>query len=160
MSSRRRSREPLEAGCIPEMAVVVLCTACWRELPGGARVCPDCGASAAFLTARSCEEKLWAAVKHPIGEVRQRAATLLGRVCGPEAREPLLALAESASDPYLAVAALMGLQALARRHTLEPIDWLHFTRPGHPMQVRFAAVQILRAGAGMPLEVPPGEAGR
>jgi hypothetical protein len=70
------------------------CAACWREMPVAVAVCPSCGASAASLSLRSYEEKLWSALRHPIGDVRERAAVLLGKVCGPDARRSLLVLAE------------------------------------------------------------------
>ena len=144
MSSRKRLKEQVTpavpTGC-------ELCAGCWTEVPRGTRSCPVCGASTEELSSRGYEEKLSAALVHPIGEVRERAATLLGRVGGPHARERLLDLAENSSDHYLAAAALKGLYVLSLRLGLPPIDWGRFAGSGHPLQVRFEAVAILRAEA-------------
>jgi diadenosine tetraphosphatase ApaH/serine/threonine PP2A family protein phosphatase len=94
---------------IPLETQLSFCSACWRTIPTGAGSCPGCGTDLAALTARPYTEKLLATLEHPIGEVGERAASLLGEVAGHEAREPLTRLAEKSSDPYLAAAALRGL---------------------------------------------------
>jgi HEAT repeat protein len=121
------------------------CSVCWRTLPAAADRCPGCGADVAALTARPYTEKLLSALEHPIGEVRERAATLLGEVAGQEARDPLTRLAAKSSDPYLAAAALWGLYRLSERHPkMEPVNWRDFTAPDRPITVRAAAVEICR----------------
>jgi hypothetical protein len=156
MSTRCRPAGPSRAMSSPESLALASCTACWHEVSIGASRCPACGADTVPLSRQSYERKLWIALKHPNGEVRQRAAVLLGEVSGPDARGPLLVLAEAECDPYLAAAALKGLQSLTHRHALQSIDWRHFAQPGHPLPVRFTAVQILK-NEGL---VPSGPSGR
>jgi hypothetical protein len=134
---------------IPLETQLSFCSACWRTIPTGAGSCPGCGTDLAALTARPYTEKLLATLEHPIGEVGERAASLLGEVAGHEAREPLTRVAEKSSDPYLAAAALRGLYRLSERHpSMEPVDWRAFTAPDRPITVRAAAVEICRRLAG------------
>jgi hypothetical protein len=147
MNTRRRPAGSSGASSPTRSLPAAFCAACWREIPITASVCPACGANAESLSERSYEEKLRKAREHPIGEVRERAAVLLGKAGRPDAHGPLLLLAETESDPYLAAAALKGLQFLTHRHRIELIDWKHFSRSGHPLPVRVAAVQILKAEA-------------
>lgn len=136
MPSGQGSRKP---------AAPSFCPACWRTIASDETRCRGCGADIPALSARTYAEKLLGALGHPIGEVRERAARLLGDVGGPEAREPLELLAGESPDPYLAAAALWGLKTLLERHPdLEPVDWKAFAGPDRPITVRVAAAEILK----------------
>jgi HEAT repeat protein len=103
--------------------------------------------SIASLADEPYEAKLQRALRHPIGEVRERAATLLGEVAGPQVRPVLLDLVLQEADIYLAAAALRGLARLQQRHPgLLPVDWKAFISPEHPLLVRVAALEVLRSG--------------
>jgi HEAT repeat protein len=123
------------------------CPACWSSVSFSNPTCPRCGASIAKLSGDPYAEKLQRALHHPIGEIRERAARLLGEIGGPEAQPVLLGLVRQETDTYLASAALEGLARLLARHPeLPPIDWEAFTRSNYPLLVRVAAARILRSG--------------
>src|ERR1700693_4061783 len=75
------------------------CPACWTTLSASDTRCRACGAEIEGLSSRPYPRKLLAALNHPIGEVRDRAAKLLGEVGEREA--------------YLAATALASLSKLA-----------------------------------------------
>lgn len=54
------------------------CMQCFSMMPRAATVCPVCGHAAVALTARSYREKLVAALRHPLAEVRMRVVIALG----------------------------------------------------------------------------------
>ena len=120
------------------------CPGCWSPLPGDARRCARCGAGIEALSERPYAVKILTALGHPIGDVRERAARLLGEVGGPDTREILLQVADDGRDPYRARCALHGLARLIERFPdLPPVDWARFTRAERPISVRIAAVEIL-----------------
>jgi HEAT repeat protein len=105
--------------------------------------CWACGSDIGSLSARSYEEKLVSALTHPLTHVRERAALLLGAIGGPEAFEHLMRRARATGDPFVAAAALHGLEALRVRHPdLPPVDWRSFAGPESPFLVRFAVDEI------------------
>jgi hypothetical protein len=122
---------------------VTLCPACWSRLSASDTLCRECGAEIEAFSLRPYATKLVAALSHPIGEVRERAAKLLGDVGERPAREPLIKIANESGDPYLAAAALESLARLLERFPdLPPVDWTQFVRPERPITVRVAAVEI------------------
>lgn len=125
-------------------ATFAFCPACWGTLSSIDTRCRECGAEIEALSSRSYPEKLLAALDHPIGDVRERAAKLLGEVGEREAREPLIRIATESRDKYLAATALESLAMLLERFPdLPPVDWTEFAKPGRPITVRIAAVEIL-----------------
>ncbi len=129
---------------VHDPGIKAFCPSCWAVIWLADPVCPRCGAELASLSVRGYEEKLLAALDHPVTEVRERSALLLGAVAGPEAYEPLLSRARATRDPFLAAAALRGLAALLRRHpSLPRVDWRAFDSSDVPLLVRFAAEEIL-----------------
>ncbi len=102
------------------------CMHCFSMMPRAATVCPVCGQAAVALTARSYREKLVAALRHPLAEVRMRAIIALG----------LRREEEAASD----------LAECALRHPQDMIEGLEIvkslnTLPGG--QPRYQALQDL-----------------
>jgi len=123
------------------------CPACWTEAAFSLTACPHCGASISALSADVYSTKLVRALRHPISEIRERAARLLGNVGGPETRGELLRLVDQQADTYLAAAALEGLARLERRFPeLPQTVWKSFTGQEYPLLVRVAALEALRAG--------------
>lgn len=124
--------------------IKAFCPACWAIIPFELTTCRVCSADLASLTARDYETKLLAALRHPMTQVRERAALLLGVVGGLEVFDTLLACAEDEVDPWRAAAALRGLDALLKRFPkARGVDWKRFTDPERALAVRFAAQEIL-----------------
>jgi uncharacterized membrane protein YvbJ len=57
--------------------VIAFCTHCWTEVDSEDLQCPKCGADFGN-DARSYEQKLVAALRHPLPEARVRVCWLLG----------------------------------------------------------------------------------
>jgi HEAT repeat protein len=128
-----------------EDLVRAFCPACWRMLSASDSRCQECGAEIDALSSRPYATKLLAALDHPIGEVRERAAQILGEVGERDAREPLIRIATESRDPYLATTALKSLARLLERFPdLPPIDWTQFVRPELPITVRVAAIEVYK----------------
>jgi HEAT repeat protein len=96
--------------------------------------CPVCGLDLRQLSRHPYEMKLLRALAHPLGEVRGRAARLLGECGSPSAFAPLRALAsEGRGDPFVAAEALRGVARLRRRYPgLASPDWEKFRAPDQP----------------------------
>ncbi len=58
--------------------MLAFCTNCWQEMQAEQESCPHCGAKP-DADARSFEEKLAAALKHPLAAVRARICWVMGR---------------------------------------------------------------------------------
>jgi len=54
------------------------CPNCWENIPEGEQVCPKCGFRLDDFTNYEYEEKLIAALRHPVPERRIMAAQVLG----------------------------------------------------------------------------------
>ena len=123
--------------------IKAFCPACWSLIELDAVACRACGSDITSLSKRGYEEKLVAALAHPMTHVRERAALLLGAMGGPNAFGHLMRQARITDDQYVAAAALRGLEALRVRHPdLPPVDWKSFAGPESPLLVRFAAEEI------------------
>lgn len=70
-----------------------MCLACLQLIPAGASTCPECGAHLAAMLTSDEPAKLIEALKHPLGDVRMRAALALGWRRDASAVQPLLELA-------------------------------------------------------------------
>ena len=138
----RSERSDAESASVPA-GIKAFCPACWALIPFDASSCPVCGADIGSLTKRDYETKLVSALSHPLTHVRERAALLLGAVGSAVAFGPLMEKAHDDADPWLAAAALRGLEILRRRHPELPgVDWRRFAGPEAPLLVRFAADEI------------------
>jgi HEAT repeat protein len=138
----KSERIDAEPASVPA-GIKAFCPACWALIPFDASSCRVCGADVGSLTKRDYETKLVSALSHPLTHVRERAALLLGAVGSAVAFGPLLEKAHDDADPWLAAAALRGLEILRRRHPELPrIEWQRFAGPDAPVLVRFAADEI------------------
>lgn len=107
--------------------MIAFCTHCWAEIDSRDVRCVHCGAD---LTndPRPYEEKLAAALKHPLAETRARIYWLLGENQIVSAVPQLIATAEHDEDLFVqqaAVEALAGLRdnrALPLMHRLSQGD--------------------------------------
>lgn len=122
------------------MALTYFCPSCWSEV-GTARVCPHCGADLRDFAGESYAEKLVRALHHPEPTVPIRAAAILGKLGSQAAVEPLIELADSASDPYIQEAAVEALGKIGEPQAVPCLERL--SREG-PLRVRAAAKQALR----------------
>jgi DNA-directed RNA polymerase subunit RPC12/RpoP len=87
--------------------MLAFCTRCWSEISARDVVCPECGARVED-DPRSFEQKLVAALAHPLPETRARICWVLGRKKAGWAVPHLLhALADR--DLFVRVAALRAL---------------------------------------------------
>jgi ribosomal protein L40E len=69
---------------------VQICPACFAKIPNVAQQCKACGADIARLSARDYQEKLIAALSHPLADVRMRAIIALGVRGESEGADPLV----------------------------------------------------------------------
>ena len=126
-----------------------MCLACLQLIPAGATACPECGAHLAAMLAGDDLAKLVDALKHPLGEVRMRAALALGRHRDARAAQPLLELAlRDQRDIVEGFAAVGGLLMLGEggRSAL------------HELAERHLAQAVREAAADALLQLcPPGE---
>lgn len=93
------------------------CPSCFEEVAAGAERCPACG-TRLDRDERSYEDKLVAALSHPVRDRRIVAAELLGRIGARRAVPRLAELAEGEEDPYLQAAAARALARIDPRHPL------------------------------------------
>ena len=134
---------------VRDPGIKAFCPNCWTVVSFSLPACPRCGADLSALSGREYAVKLLGALDHPVTEVRERAALLLGAIAGPEAYEPLRRRARSSLDPFVAAAALQGLFTLLQRHpSLPTVDWRSFMSPERPFLVRIAAEEILATEGG------------
>lgn len=81
--------------------MVFFCQHCFKEIPPDATLCPYCGADIKSYDARSFEDKLIHALKHPLPETVGIAITVLGKIRSVRAIKPLKKLFSTSSDPYI-----------------------------------------------------------
>lgn len=87
--------------------MLAFCTKCWLEINADDTVCAHCGA-AVNDDPRSYEEKLRAALHHPLAPARARICWVLGRRGDPSAIPHLLRMLND-EDVYVHIAALKAL---------------------------------------------------
>jgi HEAT repeat protein len=121
------------------------CAACFHLVPADATACPACGADLAALSARDYQDKLLAALHHPLSEVRMRAIIALGWRGEALAAEPLVRCA--LRHPTDVVEGLQVVESLARlRDAGVARQALHTLQAQHPAHaVRVAAGQAEQA---------------
>ncbi len=121
-------------------AMIVYCPKCWAENQPGDKVCRRCGA---VLKARSGEDfvdKLIGALGHPEPLTRRHAAWILGELHERRALSPLIAAAESSSDPDLLEGAV---EALGKIGDASAVDALGKLLPKSYLSVKLKAVEAL-----------------
>ena len=87
--------------------MLAFCTRCWSEMYAKDTLCPRCGARVDD-DPRSFEEKLIAALEHPLPETRSRICWLLGQKRATWAIPHLVPMLHD-SDLFVRVAALRAL---------------------------------------------------
>lgn len=88
------------------MAMLAFCMRCWSQMSSGQATCPECGAQVDD-DPRSFEEKMVAALEHPLPETHVRICWLLGRT-GRWAVPHLICMLLD-EDVFVPVAALASL---------------------------------------------------
>ena len=91
--------------------MIVFCTHCWAEIDSADQRCRYCGVDLS-ADRRSYEEKLVAALQHPLPEARVRICWLLGENKILHAVSQLIELAEHDKDFFVQSAALEALGAM------------------------------------------------
>jgi hypothetical protein len=91
--------------------VIAFCTHCWTELDASIDRCPHCGIDQG-ADPRSYEEKLVAALAHPLPEARARVCWLIGENCIRTAVPRLMHVAEHDPDLFVQKAAVEALVTL------------------------------------------------
>lgn len=111
-----------------------ICPACFRLIPAETGVCPACGADLLALSARDYRDKLHAALKHPLAEVRMRVILALGWRGEPEAAEPLATC--TLRHPVDVVEGLAVVDALAQLGEAgrAALQRLAHTHPAHAVR--------------------------
>lgn len=87
--------------------MLAFCTRCWSEMYAKDTVCPRCGARV-DEDPRSFEQKLIAALEHPLPETRSRICWLLGQKRANWAVPHLIRMFDD-SDLFVRIAALRAL---------------------------------------------------
>ena len=88
------------------------CPQCWREVPADATECPSCGYDISAHEALSYEEKLIAALAHPIRENRLFAIQALGDPAYRGALPHLAKVLREAQDYYVLRETLVALSRI------------------------------------------------
>jgi HEAT repeat protein len=100
--------------------MVAFCTNCWRELSTSDARCPHCGAVLEH-DARSFEQKLIGALRHPLPETRARICWVLGQKRGAWAVPHLIPMLEDI-DLFVRLAALRGLGEIGDDAALAAVE--------------------------------------
>ena len=104
--------------------MIAFCTHCWTEIDASIDRCPHCGIDQG-ADPRSYEEKLVAALAHPLPEARARICWLIGENTIRTAVPCLMHMAEHDPDLFVqreAVKALGALQDLRSDSLLSTIS--------------------------------------
>jgi HEAT repeat protein len=120
--------------------MLAFCTRCWMEMHSDAAVCPHCGAKVDD-DPRAYDEKLKAALHHPLPHTRARICWLLGQRGGTAAIPNLLLMLKD-EDVYVRIAALRALGKIGDRSVL-PV--LEEAANNSSLIIRLAATQALEA---------------
>ncbi len=96
--------------------MIAFCTHCWTELDASIDQCPNCGTYQG-ADPRSYEEKLVAALEHPLPEARVRICWLIGENTVRAAVPGLIHMAEHDPDLFVQKAAVEALGKLKDRRS-------------------------------------------
>lgn len=115
------------------------CPRCWQIIKDP-HCCPDCGPCP---PGGDVVDKYVAALRHSEPTRAMLAAHVLGEIMRePRAIEPLIALAETSPDPYLARSAIRGL-GHQRDPRIAPALARRLQRPSTSVVVRLAIIEAL-----------------
>lgn len=115
--------------------MIVFCTHCWHECDSSDQVCPNCKADLT-LDARSYNEKLAAALEHPLPEARVRTCWLIGLNSVNEATGKLIEMVDRDPDIFVRRAAV---QTLGKLHSREAVTVLEKLAAGEDHWMRLEA---------------------
>jgi HEAT repeat protein len=119
------------------------CPRCWQDFNKDLSCCPYCDLDIQeFWKSKNYVEKLIVALDHPEKETPIRAAWLLGQLKDSRAVQPLIGLAKTTDDVYIARAAV---NALGKIDTPEARQFLG-TLAHHPAKMVRDAVQQILSG--------------
>lgn len=122
------------------------CTTCWAEVSADERRCPECGA-AQMDDPRTFDQKLVAALNHPLPETRGRICRLIGQRGMRDAFSDLVHRLDDA-DLHVRMAAVLALGDLGDERALPLLERASVDRS---FLIRRAAQQALRRlGSGAP----------
>jgi len=119
--------------------MLAFCTTCWTLISDATRMCPSCGADLEH-DSRSFEQKLIAALDHPLPSSRARICWILGQL-QPAWAVPLLS--KKAEDPDLYVR-LEALRALGTIGDESAVPLLQGARKDKSVLIRKEAESALR----------------
>ncbi len=125
----------------------IYCPTCWQDFDDRVERCPTCGTSLHDWSGGDYVAKLIRALGHPEPDTVARAATILGRIGGQRAADPLLKLLAETGDAEAVVAAARSLAALGERRAI-PLLARRLADPRSFITVRLAAVESLGALGG------------
>lgn len=123
-------------------AMTYFCPVCWKEMPAETTVCPSCGADLLTFSSQPMEDKLLAALNHPVPENRRLAIQVLGETKSERAVPALKAMLESEEDIYVLIDALKALAAIRTSQSLGLIQKAASHRFG---PVRHLAAKLLNS---------------
>jgi diadenosine tetraphosphate (Ap4A) HIT family hydrolase len=131
------------------------CGACFEQFDARLAQCPHCGALPERLSERDYQEKLLAALEHPLAEVRMRAILAFGRRQQPEVAPALLDCA--LRHPVDVVEGLEIVNSLSRLDHGRPLrSALASLAAAHPAHaVREAALRANRGEHAPPPDACP-----
>ena len=117
------------------------CPRCWQDFEKDVPICPHCGLDIEeFWKSRDYVEKLIIALQHPEKETPIRAAWLLEQLKESQAVQPLIDLAKTTDDVYIARAAVTALGGIG---TAEARLFQSTLAHHHAKMVRDEATRIL-----------------
>lgn len=115
------------------------CTTCWAEVSADERRCPECGAGQ-LDDLRTFDQKLVAALDHPLPETRVRICWLAGR---RKMRDAVPGLLRLLGDPdlYVRVSVLDALGEIGEKATIPAVESVARERS---VLIQRAALKALR----------------
>lgn len=124
--------------------MVIFCTRCWTQTPQGATTCRNCGSALEPLKGDYLE-KLASALHHPVPDVAQSAAWVLGELGARQAVPALLGVLSQSSDPGALEAAVEALGKIGDSAALGTVGerWRRW-----PVRVRVKLAEALGRTGG------------
>jgi HEAT repeat protein len=117
------------------------CPSCWSSVREGEKSCPNCGYDLAQFTNLDYEEKLLAALRHPVPERRMMAANILGSLGSVRALPEFLRIIENGKGDYYFLREI--LLAKAKINHPERITILEAAKLSHSQLISSLANDLL-----------------
>ncbi|MEJ5201833.1 MAG: HEAT repeat domain-containing protein [Anaerolineales bacterium] len=116
------------------------CPNCWTELQENTRKCPHCGYEVDHFESSSYEDKLLAALNHPLPERRIMAAQILGNLGSQRALKEFKNIIQAETDYFFLRAVLI---ASAKISSPDRFQILQLATKHESKLVRDLAVELL-----------------